>query len=235
MANLDRIADGLYVHKDRVVYFTSSDTELHFGKFISISDCIGNIIKTHSIFENLMYALQLIESMEPCKGRYWSAEAKIPLTERLGPIKGLITIEPEFIFYGPFKDQILHYASIVADRQVDEAEAAQMIIRGDLKFDLEDCEAIQEDEHTTVYTTHGKPFMRYISPSCSYGELPEGDPRILDAADVYTWVKENSQEVLSSRGKDLPRLIMDALSQSGEIMKAQQRRRTDIISRLCDN
>ncbi len=234
MAGLERIADGLYVHNNRVVYFTSSDEKLYFGKFISISDCIEKVIETHDTFENLMLAFQLIESMEACKGRYWSAEAKIPLAEKLGKVEGLMIGEPEFIFYGQFKDQILHYASSVAGRQVDEAEAAQMIVRGDLKFDLEDCEITQEDERTIVYTAGGKPFMRYISP-CWYGELPEVDPRILDAAEVYSWVRANSQEVFSSKGKDLPQLIMDALRQFEEIRKPQRRRRIERMSRLSDN
>lgn len=234
MAEPERIADGLYVHNNRVVYFTSSDEQLYFGKFISGSDCIGNIVETHCIFENLMCALQLIESTEYCKGRYWSAEASIPLAEKLGKVEGLMTGEPEFMFYGRFKDQILHYASSVAGRQVDEAEAAQMIIMGDLKFDLVDCEIIQQDERTTIYSTQGKPFMRYIAP-CWYGTLPENDNRISDAAEVYTWVKMNSQEAFSSKGKTLSHLIMDALNQSQEIRKAQQRRQISEISRLSDN
>lgn len=219
---IEKIADGLYHHKNRVVYFTSLGGNLYLGKFINGSDCIGSLAKTGDIVKDLWCSSRLMASDEPCRGMNWSAEVSINIPDRLDYVEGIISYEPKIEFYGKFVDQITQYASKLAGREVNEVEASQMILNKEFKLVIVSCDIIREDERTIAYSNRGKVFMRHFKHHCQYGELPSEDIRISDAKEVYEWVKEHSFEVLSTKVSLLD-IISNALRQPGEIKVAWDR------------
>lgn len=211
-----RIADGLYTHDSRILYFAAFSNMLNFGKFIKLSDCPANKVQENTIFHNLMYVSRLIVSLEECKGRYWSVDVPIQLPEHITSIEGLLFDTPHVDFYGEFRRQLMEKVSSVADHPISYRELQEIYLKGKIPIILVGGKWEKEDPRTIIYYFNDEILIRY-KPPCWYAPLKEEDERVEDANEIYQWTKENIGTILKECKRTLKDRIMSALNQQSQV------------------